>query len=44
MKLLPIPAEEAEVPGTHTIYLQDVQAPEPVQGITTLFEINVTLL
>ena len=30
---LPIPAEEAEGPGPHTIYLQDVQAPVPVQGI-----------
>ena len=33
LKPLPIPAEEAEDPGTHTISLQDVQAPIPVQGI-----------
>ena len=40
MKLLPIPAEEAEVPGTHTIYLQDVQAPGPVQCIVYLLQVQ----
>ena len=36
--LIPIPAREAEVPGTHAIYLRDVHAPGPVQGIVCLVQ------
>ena len=40
MEYLPIPAEEAEVPGTHAICLQDIQEPGPVQGIVHLVQVQ----
>ena len=38
MKHLPVPAEEAEGTGTHTTYLQDIQAPVLVQGVVHLVQ------
>ena len=35
-----IPAEEAEGPGPHAISLPYVQAPEPVQGIVCLVQVQ----
>ena len=36
----PIPAEEAEGPVPHTIFLQDVQAPGPVKCIVCLVQVQ----
>ena len=40
LKPLPISAEEAEVPGTHSISLQDVHAHGPVQCIVCLVKVQ----
>ena len=37
MKPLPVPEEEVEGPGPHTISIQDLQTPRPVQGVMYKF-------
>ena len=39
LKPLPVPAEEAEGPDTHVIYLKDVQAPGFSQGVLILVKV-----
>ena len=37
---LPVTAKEAEGPGTHTIYLQDIQAHGHIQGVLCLVQVQ----
>ena len=40
MGSLPVPVEEAEGPSPHNIYLQDLQAPGPFQGIVIFVQVQ----
>ena len=41
MKSRPVTVEESEVPGTHDISLQDLQAPGPVQVIVCIVQVQI---